>query len=107
MKMISIMSALMAAGAVSTQGDDAVPGEPWTAPSVEVTSFRVLVRDGWYNMPTDLVQWKGLYWLNYRRGTGHRSENSRVVVLRSNDLRRWHEAKLFESPYGADGELVL
>ncbi len=88
---------------VTARADDVVPGIPWTAASVEVTSFRVLVRDGWYNMPTDLVSWNDLYWLSYRRGTGHRAGNSRIVLLRSNDLRRWHEVKLFESPYGFDG----
>ena len=84
-----------------------------------VTSFRVVVRDGWYNAFTDLVLWKDYYWLTYRRGTGHGGPlsaggapevlrtglpvsggNSFAVILRSTDLRRWHEAKVFEPPDG-------
>ena len=50
--------------------DAAVPAlAPWTADGVEVTSHRVIVRDGWYNAFTDLIQWKNFYWLSYRRGT--------------------------------------
>ena len=89
-----------------------------------VTSFRVVVRDGWYNAFTDLALWKNYWWLAYRRGTGHGAAlsvqsknewgglkagtvsggNSFSVILRSTDLRRWHEAKVFEPPGGiADG----
>ena len=80
-----------------------------------VTSFRVVVRDGWYNGFTDLALWKDYYWLAHRRGTGHGAPmsvgdtpegrtvsggNSFAVILRSTDLRRWHEAKVFEPPDG-------
>ena len=86
---------------------------PWTNGDVDVTSVRVLIRDGWYNMPNDLAIWKNFYWLAYRRGTGHSSVrrvfgnppqlqggHSFIVVKRSNDLRRWHKEKVFESPEG-------
>ena len=108
MRVLLVISVLIGAtSGLTARANDAVPGIPWTAPSVEVTSFRVLVRDGWYNMPTDLVSWKEMYWLNYRRGTGHRSANSRIVLLRSNDLRRWHEVNLFESPNGLEGGFAV
>jgi len=89
-----------------------------------VTSFRTVVRDGWYNAFTDLALWKNYYWLGYRRGTGHGASlsvsdttewgglegpstsggNSFSVILRSTDLLRWHEAKIFDPPGGiADG----
>ena len=71
-------------------------------PYAKVTSIRPVVRDGWYNAFTDLSYWKQMYWLCYRRGTGHGAGNSVEVVLRSNDLRRWHEVAAFESPYGID-----
>ena len=29
----------------------------------DVLSVCTVVRDGWYNMPTDLAYWKGYYWL--------------------------------------------
>jgi hypothetical protein len=66
----------------------------------DVLSVRTVVRDGWYNMPTDLAWWKGYYWLSYRRGTGHSCVrgNSAVVLLCSNDLRRWNRAHIFEPP---------
>ena len=34
---------------------------PWTNGDVDVTSVRVLIRDGWYNMPNDLAIWKNFY----------------------------------------------
>ena len=41
------------------------------AASADVLAVRTVVRDGWYNMPTDLTRWGGYYWLSYRRSTGH------------------------------------
>ena len=83
---------------------------PWTADGVEVTSLQAIVNDGWYNQATDLVRWKNFYWLGYRRGTKHGPQwglehgaNSFGVILRSNDLHRWHEAKVFEPPEGVVG----
>jgi len=68
--------------------------------SADITALCTVVRDGWYNAFTDLAIWKGMYWLCYRRGTGHGAGNSVEVVLRSNDLRRWREVRDFESPAG-------
>ena len=72
------------------------------AAPADVLAVRTVVRDGWYNMPTDLTRWGGYYWLSYRRSTGHScvGGNSVVVLLRSNDLRRWSEAHIFEPPGG-------
>ena len=84
-------------------------------PYAEVTSIRTVVRDGWYNAFTDLISWKDYFWLAYRRGLGHHGErttvaesgNSFSVILRSGDLRRWHEAQVFEPPLGiVDGSGV-
>lgn len=88
--------------------------EPWVAESTKVTSHRVLVRDGWYNQATDLCMWKNFYWLGYRRGVKHgpiggsnHGANSFGVIWRSNDLYRWHEVKVFDSPLGVvDGSGV-
>ncbi|MAE61828.1 MAG: hypothetical protein CMJ49_10800 [Planctomycetaceae bacterium] len=73
------------------------------APFARIHDLRVVVRDGWYNAFTDLACWKEMYWLCYRRGTSHGAGNSVEVVLRSNDLRRWREAEVVESPYGIEG----
>ena len=72
------------------------------AAPADVLEVRTVVRDGWYNMPTDLAWWKGYYWLSYRRSTGHSCVrgNSSVVLLRSNDLRRWRPVQVFEPPGG-------
>ena len=84
-------------------------------PYAEVTSIRTAVRDGWYNAFTDLISWQDYFWLAYRRGLGHgiprsdlaESGNSFSVILRSGDLRRWHEAQVFEPLFGiVDGSGV-
>ena len=91
-----------------------VPGLPATEPTATVTSVRTIIDDGWYNQATDLAIWKNFYWLGYRRGTKHgpiwgmdHGANSFGVICRSNDLRRWHENKVFEAPGGVvDGSGV-
>jgi len=84
-------------------------------PYAEVKSIRTVVRDGWYNAFTSLISWKDYFWLSYRRGLGHHGERTTVaesgnsfgVILRSGDLRRWHEARVYESPLGiVDGSGV-
>ena len=78
-------------------------------PYARVTSIRPVVRDGWYNAWTDLIWWKDYFWLAHFRGmshgisrntTGRIAGNSFSVILRSGDLRRWHEAQVFEPPGG-------
>lgn len=83
--------------------------EQSSGPSASVTAVHTVVRDGWYNMPTDLIEWKDYYWLSYRRSTGHNSTkgNSSVIVLRSNDLQRWQFAKMFEPAEGYVGKLGI
>jgi len=78
--------------------------EPKSA--AKLNQLRPVVRDGWYNAFTDLARWKGYYWLGYRRGTNHNQVkgNTDAIILRSNDLVRWLQAKVFECPGGiADG----
>jgi hypothetical protein len=53
---------------------------------------RTAVRDGWHNAFTDLCFWRDSYWLTFRRGSSHVSPDGTIVVLRSVDLKRWHEA---------------
>ena len=93
------MFALLLADDLDVGTDDAIS-------TATVTSLRLLVRDGWYNAFTDLVQWKNYFWLAYRRGTYHNQVTGNTVsaVLRSNDLRLWHEAKVFEPPDGVADE---
>ncbi|MAE59799.1 MAG: hypothetical protein CMJ49_00425 [Planctomycetaceae bacterium] len=72
-------------------------------PNASVTSIRCVARDGWYNAFTDLVKWRDYYWLSYRRGTCHHADHGVIVVLRSNDFRRWHEIAVFDRPQGFSG----
>ena len=76
---------------------------PYPGPTAQVTAVHTVVRDGWYNAFTDLIFWKDYYWLAYRRGISHNAANGVVVVLRSVDLRRWHEVKVFNNPNGMRG----
>jgi len=58
---------------------------------------RTVVRDGWHNAFTDICCWGGYYWLVYRRGSAHVSLDGSIVVLRSVDLERWHQAAVLET----------
>ena len=84
-------------------------GKKEPRPYAKVTSIRPVVRDGWYNAWTDLIWWKDYFWLAHFRGlahgitrqtTGRIAGNSFSVILRSADLRRWHEAQVWEPPMG-------
>ena len=89
---------------------------PERRPYAKVRSIRPVVRDGWYNAWTDLIYWKEYFWLAHFRGLSHglaRNTSGRIagntfsVILRSADLRRWHEAQVFEPPGGiVDGSGV-
>ena len=89
-------------GVPHQEGDDTMFLAGARPAPADVAAVRTVVRDGWYNMPTDLARWRGYYWLSYRRGTGHSCVrgNSSVILLRSNDLRRWQQVQRFEPPGG-------
>ena len=58
---------------------------------VKLLQINTVVRDGFHNMLTDLAYWKDYYWLAYRRVSGHYAHDGGIVILRSVDLKRWHE----------------
>jgi hypothetical protein len=58
---------------------------------------RTVVRDGWHNASTDLCFWKNSYWLAFRKGSAHVSPDGGIVILRSVDLERWHEAAFIKT----------
>ena len=66
---------------------------------VRLLQVNTVVRDGWHNMTTDITYWRGCYWLVYRRVSAHYSIDSRLIVLRSTDLKRWDEV----AQIGSDG----
>ena len=52
-----------------------------------------VARDGWHNAFTDLIHWRGEYWIAYRRAQSHRAHTpGEVVVAHSADRLRWREA---------------
>lgn len=63
-----------------------------SVPLVQPRSVRKLVADGKHNAFTSLVHWRGIYWLAYRSGTGHKSSGADVVLMRSPDGEDWKEA---------------
>ena len=99
-----------------TEKNNPDSGRQGKGPYARVTSIRPVVRDGWYNAWTDLIWWKEYFWLAHFRGLSHglaRNTTGRIagntfsVILRSADLRRWHEAQVFEAPGGiVDGSGV-
>lgn len=58
---------------------------------VEILFHQTIVRDGWHNAFTDLCFWRDAYWLTYRRGSAHISHDGEIIVMRSEDLRRWRK----------------
>jgi len=49
-----VMSIHIAAALLPAEDRATVNYKPWTSGSANVTSHRVVVRDGWYNQATDL-----------------------------------------------------
>ena len=51
-----------------------------------------VVRDGYHNGFTDLQYWQGMYWVGYRRGSGHATMDGEAIVSVSTDRTRFREA---------------
>lgn len=64
---------------------------------VRILWHRTVVRDGWHNAFTDLCSWRGSFWLTFRRGSAHVSLDGEIVVMRSQDLKRWREVALLKT----------
>lgn len=56
-----------------------------------VLSQRTVVRDGFHNAFTDLQHWQGMYWVSYRKGSGHATMDGEAVVAVSVDRERFRE----------------
>jgi hypothetical protein len=66
-------------------------------PSIEVTNVRKVFHNGEHNAFTDLIKWKGIYWLTFRScADGHMVHpTSSIRVLTSSDLKTWTEVHKF------------
>lgn len=51
-----------------------------------------VARDGFHNGFTDVQQWQSLYWVSYRKGSGHATMDGQAVVSVSADRTRFREA---------------
>ncbi len=50
-----------------------------------------VIRDGYHNAFTGLQYWQSLYWVSYRKGSGHISMDGEVIVSVSSDRSRFRE----------------
>ena len=57
-----------------------------------------VVRDGWHNAFTDLAYWRGCYWVSYRKGAGHISQDAECVIAVSPDRARFREVARLHAP---------
>lgn len=54
--------------------------------------------DGAHNAFTDLVLWKGQYYLCFRHGASHLSMDGEIRVMRSPDMKAWTECGVVDTP---------
>ncbi len=67
-------------------------------PRLGIETFPV-VRDGLHNSNTDLVHWRGEYWLAHAASPWHLgSRNCRIVIRRSPDAREWTKVAELRMP---------
>lgn len=57
--------------------------------------------DGRHNAFTDLIRWKGMYYLCFRHGESHNSMDGEIRVMRSPDMRAWEPWGTLDT-YGDD-----
>jgi hypothetical protein len=58
---------------------------------MKLESVDTIYHDGGHNAFTDIVQWKGKYWVCFRNAQGHRSIEGRICVISSPNLKDWSE----------------
>jgi len=65
--------------------------------AMRVGEVRKVFDDGRHNAFTDLVRWRGQYYLAFRNATDHVSRDGRIVLLRSSDGRAWERVASLET----------
>ena len=70
------------------------------APAVKIENIRRVYDNGEHNAFTDLIRWRGKFWLTFRScPDGHSvSSNASVRVLASDDTQKWEEVYQFSAP---------
>jgi len=69
-------------------------------PTVVVENIRRVFHNGEHNAFTDLIRWRGKFWLTFRSSPdGHGvNPNAAIIVLNSDDAKTWKEAHRFSVP---------
>jgi hypothetical protein len=66
-----------------------VSAQAGESPQAKLDWMQKAYGDGSHNAFTDLIQWKGLYYLCFRHGEGHVSMDGEIRIVRSPDLKTW------------------
>lgn len=78
-----------------------VAGHAQAAPenaSTPVVCIDKVFSDGRHNAFTDLVEWRGAYYLAFRNASGHGSFDGDLVILKSADRKKWAPAVRIATP---------
>ena len=91
-----ILALLITFAAIGT-GSRAAGAEP---PAVRVENIRRVFHNGEHNAFTDLIRWRGKFWLTFRSSSiGHAvNSSSSIIVLSSTDARTWKQVHRFSVP---------
>ena len=58
---------------------------------MQLLSNEVIYHDGKHNAFTSMVRWNDKYWVAFRNGASHKSDDGRLMVMNSSDLETWSE----------------
>ena len=70
-------------------------------------SNQVIYDDGRHNAFTSFVRWKGRYWVAFRNGSDHRSDDGVILVISSADLQTWTKPVIALKAAGDNRDPVL
>ena len=75
---------------------------------VKPRELRKVVADGRHNAFAALARWREVYWLAFRKGTGHVARDGDLVVLRSGDTKTWEKSHAWDvSGDDRDAQLLV
>jgi len=77
-----------------------IAGEDAALPEVEVTNVRKVFHNGEHNAFTDMIEFKGKYYLTFRSCPGGHMlfPTSRILVMQSDDTKTWKQVDEFSVP---------
>ena len=68
----------------------------------ELIWLRKAYDDGWHNAFTDLVCWRGMYYICFRNSISHVGKDGKVVVVAGSDLKNWKRVAVPINTIGDD-----